>query len=290
MMRTLSSLHVAVTFILTSQAATMQGLCVMLCLSSWPFHVNAYSSNGNPRFGKLSKEQNEGGVRKLGDNANHANIYGAITRRTAIFNTFCSSSTLIILPKNANAACLMGDTSPDCIGVYKMPMDDRALGYVDTPEKLATFAPDVRYVPPVPYPKSYTEAKSELDSLQKRCAALDGLVLRGNLTEVGVEILAIIPRLTVDGRVMIQDLNDAKVISGVDMSMKAYRAESAHVELLNKLGQCDILIGQALAGQLGAPAPAQIQILSDVKEANELFNEFMKSIPDDFKPGKKKGR
>ena len=184
----------------------------------------------------------------------------------------------------------MGDTSPECIGVYKMPMDDRALAYVDTPEKLAKFAPDVKWVAPVRYPKSYSEAKSELNSLQKRCAALDGLVLGGNLTEVGIEILDMAPRLTVDGRFVIQELSDAKASTGVDMSMKAYRAESAHVELLNKLGQCDILIGQALRGQLGAPAPAQIQILSDVNEVNALFDEFMNSIPSDFKPGNKKGR
>lgn len=253
----------------------------MCCLVSWLFQVNAYSTIRNSQLSKISRGQNDDGARISEDSVDVTHV----TRRTAISTTFCSVSILISLPQSLNAACLMGDTSPDCIGVYKMPMDDQALTYVDTPEKLAKFAPDVRWVPPVRYPKSYSEAKRELDSLQKRCAALDGLVLGGNLTKVGIEILDMVPRLTVDGRVVIQDLNDAKASTGVDLSMKAYRAESAHVELLNKLGQCDILIGQALGGQLGAPAPAQIQILSDVKEVNALFEEFMNSIPRDFNPG-----
>jgi len=247
----------------------MKGTCllVLLCVAaSWPQHVTAYSTGGNSK---------------------HDTTF---TRRTALANAWCSFMTFASLTPAANAACLMGDTSPDCIGMYKMPMDDSALSYVDTPEKLAKNAPDVRWVPPVQYPKSYAEAKTELASLQKRCTALDSAVLRGNLTEVGIEILGIVPRLTVDGRVVIQTLNRAKAIDGVDLSMKAYRAESAHAELLNKLGQCDVLIGQAISGQLGAPAPAQIQILSDVKEANSLFDEFMKSIPDDYKPGGKKSR
>lgn len=207
------------------------------------------------------------------------------TRRTALSTALCGVG-VTLLPQKARSACLMGDTSPDCIGVYKMPMDDTAVNYVDTPEKLARYAPDVRWVPPVAYPKTFAQAKSELESLQTQCAALDDAVLKGNLTEVGVTLLGIVPRLTVDGRVVIQTMNDAKRTNGVDLSMKAYRAESAHNELLNKLGQCDVLIGQAIRGQLGAPAPAQIQIMTDIKEANLLFDELMKCIPDNFKPKK----
>ena len=239
-----------------------RGACLLLYIVvSWSFSADAYSTDY------------EGRKRAV-----------RFTRRTAL--TTALRGVVMLLPQRARAACLMGDTSPDCIGVYKMPMDDSALNYVDTPEKLLRYAPDVRWVPPVQYPKSYAQAKTELESLQTQCAALDDAVLKGNLTEVGMKLLGIVPRLTVDGRVVIRTLNDAKQTNGVDLSMKAYRAESAHNELLNKLGQCDILIGQAIKGQLGAPAPAQLQILSDIKEANALFDEFLKCIPNDFKPKK----
>jgi hypothetical protein len=156
-------------------------------------------------------------------------------------------------------------------------MDDAALPYVNTPEKLRANAPDLRWVPPVEYPKTYRSARAELDPLQRRCLGLDAIVLRGNFTEAGTELLGIVPRLTVAGRVVIASLSERK-----EMSMKAYRAQVAHTELLNKLGQTDIMIGQAISGQLGATAPAQLQILSELRDANELFDEFLRSIPQDF--------
>lgn len=56
------------------------------------------------------------------------------------------SPSLLINIDNAEAACLSGDIREECIGVYKMPMDDEALSYVDTPEKLKRFAPDLNWV------------------------------------------------------------------------------------------------------------------------------------------------
>jgi hypothetical protein len=187
--------------------------------------------------------------------------------------------------QKAQAACLFGDTSADCIGVYKMPMDDAVLPYVNTPEKLRLNAPNLRWVAPVEYPKTYKSARAELNPLQQRCLGLDAIVLKGNLTEAGTELLSIVPRLTVAGRVVISNLNERK-----ELSMKAYRAEVAHTELLNKLGQTDIMIGQAISGQLGAMAPAQFQILSELRDANELFDDFLRSIPDDFKGSDPKNR
>lgn len=191
----------------------------------------------------------------------------------------------------ANGACLSGDTSTDCIGVYKMPIDDAALPYVETPEKLSRYAPDVRWVPPVNYPSGYREALAELYDLQERCKILDSLVLGGKLESAGVEILGIVPRITVAGQVVVGALlekGNSQKKGGRgdedDLSMRAYRAEVAMTELLTKLGQCDIEIGQGLRGDMGALTPAQIQILSTVREANTAFEEFLQSIPGDFKP------
>jgi hypothetical protein len=151
----------------------MRGLCLLLCIVSWPRYINGYSVNRN----SLRK--------KISDTDFPFNNQACYSRRTASYS-LVTAIVSSLLPTVSNAACLMGDTSPDCIGVYKMPMDDTALKYVDTPEKLKQYAPDVRWVPPVSYPKSYKEAKSELNSLQQRCASLDSAVLQGNLTEVGL--------------------------------------------------------------------------------------------------------
>ncbi len=211
-------------------------------------------------------------------------------------------------PLQGRAACLYGDTSPDCIGVYKVHIDDEFLPFMDTPEKLKSFAPDVRWVQPTPYPKSYQEAVTMIKDMRAQCEGLNDIVLKGELEEAGVSLLDIIPKVTVSGRVILETLqrlsqnaeqpaatataSTSTLVTTTskarerlrrpldNASMKSYRAESAHVELLATLGQCDVLIGQARAGQLGALTLAQIHILADIREALEHFDEMLRAIPE----------
>jgi len=219
-----------------------------------------------------------------------------ITRRDSVSkacNTLLFGSTILICqPKQSEAACLMGDTSEECIGYYKVPLDDEAYKYFDTPEKLSKFAPDLKWVPPIQYPKTYKLARDELVELQTRVQGLRSPVLKGDLIDAGTEILRIVPRITVAGRVVIRSLNSlsdgpssgtAKMNEkiGRDLAMSAYRSEVAHADLLGSLGEIDITIGQFLKGdgQLGALTVIQIEILSVLKEADGSFSELMKSIP-----------
>ena len=195
-------------------------------------------------------------------------------------------SGFLILPTQTHAACLQGDTSPDCIGFYKVPLDDAILPYIDSPEKLAQFAPGVRWVPPIQYPKAYNAALAELQPLKQRTAALNDWILKGNLTAVGVELLSIIPRLTVSGRVVISNLEGSsqdKRNGASDVGLRALRIEASYLELVAKLNSIDILIGQALRGDLGSLTAGQIQILSELREANSLFDDMMLAIPKDYK-------
>lgn len=185
----------------------------------------------------------------------------------------------------ASAACLSGDPSVDCIGVYKMPIDDAANAYVESPEILKRFAPDVRWVPPVQYPKTYQDAFQQMKAMKVKANDLEGIVLKGNLTQAGIEVLTIVPKVTVSGRVIVEELEKNKANLGAekdDLSMRAYRAEVALLELLVRLGQTDVMIGQAISGQLGSLTAGQIQILAEVKEANEFFTELITIIPDDI--------
>jgi len=62
----------------------------------------------------------------------------------------------------ADAACLPGDIREDCIGVYKLPMDDSSSRYVETPEKLKMYAPDLKWIPPIDYPSNYQNVINQL--------------------------------------------------------------------------------------------------------------------------------
>ena len=89
------------------------------------------------------------------------------------------------------AACLAGDTSKECIGYYKVPIDDAAEEYFDTSDNLEKFAPDLKWVPPIKYPKTYKIAREELVELQIRVQNLRNPTIEGYLTDTGTEILGL---------------------------------------------------------------------------------------------------
>ena len=205
-------------------------------------------------------------------------------------------------PQPGNAACLPGDKSLDCIGVYKVPLDDRILPYVGSPEMLKTYAPDLRWVEPFPYPKSYKDALTKLEESKDRFERVVVASIRaGRLEDAGVELLDITPTVTVAGRVILSELSGAPRRSndwnssssatsvpsssgdsgkgGVDLSMRALRADDVLLDLTVALGQADILIGQALNGQLGALTPAQIQILAACTEISSLLDNLISVLP-----------
>lgn len=204
----------------------------------------------------------------------------SINRRQAmntLIRTAIPAGIMMSSPRPSKAACLSGDTSSDCIGVYKLPLDDDVNIYIDTPEHLAKMAPDLRWVPMTEYPKSYKAAKEELVELQANLKNVTPLVLKGDFTAAGILLLAINPRVTVAGRIVLRALEN-----NTDLSMRAMRTENAFFELLASLGAADIVIGQALNGSLGSITMSQIQILDDVRNADQEFKELMRAIPENY--------
>jgi hypothetical protein len=191
--------------------------------------------------------------------------------------------------KSADAACLPGDIREECIGVYKMPIDDKALPYVSTPEKLKLYAPDLQWVPPIESPPNYQTAIDQIREQRQRFDAVQEKVAKGDLAGSGLILLDIVPKVTAACRYILKTLNnsannernkasdseEAKVFE-----MKAYRIEYALNELLGYLGETDVLIGQALRGELGVSAPAQIQILSQLGDTKKEFDELLRTVPE----------
>lgn len=196
----------------------------------------------------------------------------------------CAVASVLLVEQTSfappsNAACLPGDTSDSCIGVYKVPIDDEILDYIDTPEKLLKYAPDVNWVEPVRYPPTVRDARRELQQLQPRIESLKSKALNGDITLVGKEILEIWPRITVAGRVVVQGLENAKDKA---FNSRAYRTSVAHDEVLNSFGECDVLIGQGIRGDLGSLTVAQIYIIQNLDEITTNYVIFLNSIPKDF--------
>jgi len=213
------------------------------------------------------------------------------------------SSILLINTNPVHAACLPGDTRRDCIGVYKTPIDAPESDFMDSPEKLKAYAPDLNWVEPVQYPKTYEDAISQLNQLRQQLEVAQEYVANGQLEASGISLLDIIPKTNAAGITIVQTINKALINErnkamkskkrkdgeyvenpstnkGTILEIEASRVQTALNELLGYLGEIDVLLGQGLRGDLGAPVPAQIQILENFAECKREFDNFLATIPE----------
>lgn len=227
-----------------------------------------------------------------------------------IVSSFALLLTTTIGGKSTNAACLSGDIHPDCIGVYKLPIDATELSYFDTPEKLKVYAPDLRWIPPTLYPKGYTDALKQLKDQRLQLGTAQEFVAKGDLIMAGVTLLDVIPKINAAGVIIIQSFERASnnernltmkkngnistrrpsvdgntptsssSTKATALEMRSYRIKNTLDELLGYLGETDILIGQGLRGELGVSAPAQLQILSCFVEITKEYDSLLTAIPE----------
>mmetsp|Transcript_34441 Transcript_34441/g.83333 ORF Transcript_34441/g.83333 Transcript_34441/m.83333 type:complete len:239 (-) Transcript_34441:80-796(-) len=190
-----------------------------------------------------------------------------------------SAGTFAAIVEDANAACLPGDVSEDCIGVYKLPyLDAKDSSWVNDEETLALFAPDIRYVKTEALPSTVGRAKEQLLAQRGRVKVIRATVFDGDLRGAGVEILTLIPKVNSAG-VKIEEFVRSKTKFGDEESEKVFGAFGDSMnELLTQWNELDIEIGQALRGQRGVTTVAQIEILEDLKEVALAFDDFLRIV------------
>lgn len=226
-----------------------------------------------------------------------------LPRRTVIkntFNSFLMTNAVIIFPvRGASAACLPGDVSADCIGVYKIPLlrnNGNINQFVDKNRSaLKQFAPDIKTdnVPVIGMPKDPMEAWQVLQAQRLAADDIVAVIRQGKLEEGGVKILNLLPRVGMAGQLMIQTslssstlVNDS-ALSAVEeenkqqqkkasiQQLKEMQLESALNSVLNSFGECDIMIGQGIRGEMGAITAAQIHILNELRDAIRAYDDFL---------------
>ena len=186
------------------------------------------------------------------------------------------------------AACLPGDLSPDCIGVYKVPLDDGILPYIRSAEELKKYAPDVKYVP-IPSNGKDLSRQSALEILQtQRLAAEDirSVVLSGRLEEAGIKVLNLLPKVNAAGNALLQ-MVVVQEENSATQQLRLSRLQNQFQELQSLWGGIDVLMGQGLRGELGVSAVAQLQILKEVDEGLRCYDDFLalvgSSVPNNTK-------
>mmetsp|Transcript_12863 Transcript_12863/g.28398 ORF Transcript_12863/g.28398 Transcript_12863/m.28398 type:complete len:181 (-) Transcript_12863:1166-1708(-) len=169
-------------------------------------------------------------------------------------------------------------------------MDPEISNFVSTPEELAKFAPDIRFVPPVAPPGKgkYNDCSEELiriylenivgNSNGQRNESLRAALIRGDLNDLGALVLGISPRVIVSGRIVLQELLNKS-------SPSAYRAEVALNDITAGLQQIDGCLLQAIKGQMGGITVAQLSILEDINDVETSYVDLIKVIAPDVAVG-----
>ena len=210
--------------------------------------------------------------------------------RRQTFSRVLSSSTAAILifptlpPKlfvdPAHAACMPGDLSTECIGVYKIPIRDATESpTMNTPEALKQNAPDLNYVKPPEAPASIIKAKEEL--LAQRLAADDikKVVLEGRLEEAGIKVLNLIPKVTMASYAIQEQVQSRYPTSSSGTNqMRVVQFQQSLQDVIAQWSAIDIEIGQGLRGQLGVSAVAQLAILKSIVEATAALDDFLQLV------------
>ena len=180
----------------------------------------------------------------------------------------------------AGAACLPGDLSKDCIGVYKLPyLDATESSWLYDRDQLREFAPDIRYIEVQKQPDTVAGAKSILRGERTKIKFIREVVLDGDLERAGILILNLIPTVTSAG-LKLQDYveRNTPVTPGENSAAEKElrRFQNSFEVLVAEWSSIDIELGFALRGQRGVTAVAQIEVLRYLKDATVALDDFIR--------------
>jgi hypothetical protein len=206
-----------------------------------------------------------------------------MTRRDCLATTTVNLFTSLVLlpvlqPNRALAACLPGDLSKECIGVYKVPIDDSILPYVGTPEALKRFAPDLNYVPPTARPTSVSQAMAWLSAQRLAATDIREVVAAGRLEEAGIKVLNLLPKVNTAGGFLVETLRRSAFSSSTTSAISQLRVQQVEDQyslMIGLWGETDVMIGQGIRGDMGVSAVAQLNILKNIQEATIAMDDFL---------------
>lgn len=191
------------------------------------------------------------------------------------------SPAILLAPnQQAGAACLPGDLSKECIGVYKIPLEDAQNSRtLNTPEAVKKNAPDLNYVKPMAMPSNVGQAKEILETQRAAADDIKNVVLAGKLEEAGIKVLNLIPKVTAASKTIQEQVEKMYPLDGsVVNQMRVTKFNEQRQELITVWSQVDIEIGQALRGQMGQTTVAQIELLKSIRGATAILDDYLSAV------------
>jgi hypothetical protein len=181
------------------------------------------------------------------------------TRRQVFAVCVGGVAPLLSNDRTSNASCIPGDDSVDCIGQFKERIS--AGGDDSITMSYGAFRPDR---PPIVLmkPTSIDEAIGVLQDQRLAMAGMEQLVTGNKLEDAGVQLLRLLPKITVAGRYVVAAIRAPGIQSMLE------QAETQSLAM-------DEMIAQGLKGVLGVSAVAQLQILSQLSQAEQALDDLI---------------
>lgn len=187
-----------------------------------------------------------------------------ITRRDVLSFVLGTATSLLLVNNNfANATCITGDESADCIGVYKESMPDGGGSTVVT-QSYGVFRPQ-RAPIILTNPQSLNEAVGMLQDQLLAMAEVERLISSGDMENAGITFLRVLPRLILAGKYIVAAKQGT-----------VPQIQQMSDEVITLAIAVDNHIGKALHGNLGSTTTiAQLTLLSDAKAVKVSLTNFI---------------
>jgi hypothetical protein len=115
-------------------------------------------------------------------------------------------------------------------------------------------------------------ARSSLIEQRQRIDTVKSSIVSGNLVQGGLELLKVVPKINKAGKSLIPlDMGGSSAVSGLIIQ----RMEAQLEEINGLLGQADVSIGQGMRGEMGFVTMAQLTIIRDLQDAQNLLDDFL---------------
>lgn len=155
----------------------------------------------------------------------------------------------------------------------------------------------IEFVPASPnFKYSYQDGIEILSTQRVACDNIYTVISDGNLNEAAFKIMQLNAQTKVGGKIVLENMqiNDSSLsISGAKKdnkkdetkdaidTIRLLRIQEKFALLIDLSSECEVQVSKALNGKLGATAPAQLKLLSNIKDLRNAFDEFLLEFVED---------
>lgn len=156
-------------------------------------------------------------------------------------------------------------------------------------------ASGIEFVPASPnFNYSYQDGIEIISTQRIACDNIFSVISNGNLDEAAFKIMQLNAQTRMGGKIILDTLQTANSSSVVPTAngerskstdaintVKILKSQEKFAALLDISSDCETQISKALNGKLGATTPAQLKLLSNMKDLINAFDEFLLEFVED---------